>query len=235
MSKKFIFSSAEDEIFIDEIQKNKVIFDSSDLNHKDKIMKDSIWTEIGIKLNRNSKTFTNVKTQNIMSNHSISDEEDTVDVENESHSEADIPNLPAVSFEGKRLRSKNDKLSAILVKRSKERNEISNIQAQNNLLASQNPQQEDEVDIFFKSIAMTVKKLPSQAINEAKLRILTMVNEIEGKYVVPDHTKTIRPDYILPLNINNMAQCPSPANSSNTAASSSSYGFIQFNHDEYKT
>ncbi|CAI6371592.1 unnamed protein product [Macrosiphum euphorbiae] len=33
--------------------KNKVIFDSSDLNHKDKNIKDSIWTEIGIKLNRN--------------------------------------------------------------------------------------------------------------------------------------------------------------------------------------
>lgn len=55
MSKKFIFSAAEDEILIDEIQKNKVIFDSSDLSHKDKNIKDSIWTEIGIKLNRNSK------------------------------------------------------------------------------------------------------------------------------------------------------------------------------------
>jgi len=55
MSKKFIFSAAEDKILIDEIQKNKVIFDSSDLNHKDKNIKDSIWTEIKIKLNRNSK------------------------------------------------------------------------------------------------------------------------------------------------------------------------------------
>jgi len=167
-----------------------------------------------------------------MSNDSFRDEEDTVDVENESNSEADIPNLPAVSFGGKRLRSKDDKLSAILAKRSKERNEmLSNIQAQNNLLASQNPQQEDEVDVFFKSIAMTVKKLPSRAINEAKLRVLTMVNEMEEKYVVPDHTKTIRPDYILPLNINNMTQWLSPANSYNTAASSSSSGFIQYNHD----
>jgi len=140
---------------------------------------------------------------------------------------------------------------------------LSNIQAQNNLLASLD-QKEDEVDVFFKSIAMTVKKLLSRAINEAKLRILTMVNEIEEKYVVPDHTKTIKPNYILPLNSNNMAQwlspansyttaasssssgcmqynndsnsmpqCPSPANSSNTAASSSTCGFIQYNHDEY--
>lgn len=55
MSKKFIFSAAEDEILIEEIQKNKVIDDSSDKNHEDKIIKDSIWTEIEIKLNRNSK------------------------------------------------------------------------------------------------------------------------------------------------------------------------------------
>ncbi|KAL5239470.1 hypothetical protein ACI65C_006880 [Semiaphis heraclei] len=235
MSKKFIFFAAEDEILLDEIQKNKVIFDSSDLSHKDKNIKDSIWMDMGIKLNRNSKTSTNVETQNIMSNDSFRDEEGTVDVENESNSKADIPNLPAVSFGGKRLRSKDEKLSAILAKRSKERNEmLSNIQAQNNLLASQNQQQEDEVDVFFKSIAMTVKKLPSWAINEAKLRVLTMVSEIEEKYVVPDHTKTIRSDYILPLNINNMTQWLSPANSSNTAALSSSYGFVQLNHNEFK-
>jgi len=148
-----------------------------------------------------------VETQNIMSNDSFRDEEDIVDVENESNSEADTPNLPAVSFGGKRLRSKDDKLSAILAKTSKERNEmLSNIQEQNNLLASQNPQQENEVNIFFKSIAMTIKKLPSRAINEAKLRVLIMVNEMEEKYVVPNHTKTIRPDYILPLNINKMTQ-----------------------------
>lgn len=59
-----------------------------------------------------------------------------------------------------------------------------------------------------------------------------MVNEIEEKYlIVPDHTKTIRPDYILPVNINNMAQWLSPANSYNTAASSSPSGFMQYNHN----
>jgi len=167
-----------------------------------------------------------------MSNDLFRDEEDIVDVENEScNSETEVLNLPAISFGGKRLRSKDDKLSVILAKRSKERNEmLSNIQAQNNLLASLD-QKEDEVDVFFKSIAMTVKKLPSRAINEAKLRILTMVNEIEEKYVVPDHSKTIQSNYILPLNSNNMAQWLSPANSYTTAASSSSSGYMQYNND----
>lgn len=142
-----------------------------------------------------------------MSNDSFRDGENIVDVENEScNNETEVLNLPAIYFGRKRLRSKDDKLSAILAKRSKERNEmLSNTQTQNNLLASLD-QKEDEVDVFSKSIAMTVKKLPSRAINDAKLRILTMVNEIEEKYVVPDHTKTIQPSYILPLNSNNMAQ-----------------------------
>lgn len=54
-----------------------------------------------------------------MSYDSFRDEEVTVDDENENNSEADIPNLPAVSFGGKRLRSKDSKLSAILANRSK--------------------------------------------------------------------------------------------------------------------
>lgn len=57
----------------------------------------------------------------------------------------------------------------IMAKRSKERNELfSKIEAQNNLLVSQISQEQDDVDIFFKIIAMTIKQLPRQAINEAK-------------------------------------------------------------------
>ncbi|CAI6356079.1 unnamed protein product [Macrosiphum euphorbiae] len=42
--------------------------------------------------------------------------------------------------------------------------------------------EEDEIDIFFKSIAMTVKKMPQQAIKEAKLKTLTLITEIDDKY-----------------------------------------------------
>lgn len=42
--------------------------------------------------------------------------------------------------------------------------------------------EEDDVDIFFKSIAMTVKKMLPQAIKEAKLRTLTLISEIDDKY-----------------------------------------------------
>jgi len=54
--------------------------------------------------------------------------------------------------EGKK-RSRNDKMSMIMAKRSKERNELfSKIEAQNNLIVSQISQKEDDVDIFFKSL-----------------------------------------------------------------------------------
>lgn len=55
MSKKYIFSSAEDDMLIEIVEKNRVLFDSSDPKHKDLNYKDSIWEDIGKKLNRNSE------------------------------------------------------------------------------------------------------------------------------------------------------------------------------------
>lgn len=52
---KSIFSSTEDEILIENIQKNYVIFDSSDLKHKDVFFKETIWKNISVKLDRTSK------------------------------------------------------------------------------------------------------------------------------------------------------------------------------------
>lgn len=40
--------------------------------------------------------------------------------------------------------------------------------------------QEDDVDLFFKSIAMSVKKLSPELICEAKLRSLKMISELEN-------------------------------------------------------
>lgn len=119
---------------------------------------------------------------------SYGDEEDTLD-ETDS-----IPDLPTVVLHRrKRLRpkfSEEDKMPAKLSKRSKQQNELlSNIKAQNNLLTSQLNRQEDDVDVFFKSIAMTLKKFPSQAINEAKLRVLTMVTQMEDKYLAPANSR----------------------------------------------
>lgn len=57
----------------------------------------------------------------------------------------------------------------IIDERSKERNELLlKIEEQNNLLVSQISQEEDDVDIFFKSIAMTVKKITKTSYKRSK-------------------------------------------------------------------
>lgn len=58
------------------------------------------------------------------------------------------------------------------MKRSKDTKDIIyGIQEQNKPLATsiKDLREENDTDIFFKSIAMTVKKMPPQAIKEAKL------------------------------------------------------------------
>ncbi|KAF0691363.1 transcription factor Adf-1-like, partial [Aphis craccivora] len=140
--------------------------------------------------------------------------------------------------EGKK-RSRNDKMSMIIAKRSKERNELlSKIEAQNNLLVSQISQEEDDVDIFFKSIAMTIKKLPRQAINEAKIKTLTLVNQLENNYsVIPNNTlpqnaSFYRPtaDYINSSPINTYTS-QSSSLSGSYEVPSNSRGFMPINYD----
>lgn len=81
-----------------------------------------------------------------------------------------------ISKSQKPLKSKrqkyNEKIIQILEDRRTERNDIMRNMAQN---------REDEVDLFFKSIAMTVKKLSPALINEAKIKSLQMVFELETR------------------------------------------------------
>jgi len=83
------------------------------------------------------------------------------------------PTLPTSKLQ-KPLKSKrqkyNEKVMQVLEDRRIERNEIMKNMAQN---------REDEIDLFFKSIAMSVKKLSPALINEAKMKSLQMVFELE--------------------------------------------------------
>jgi len=161
-------------------------------------------------------------------------EENLQDNEEEEQTENTMSDLPSTSYAGKRIRSKVDKISVILAKRSKDtKDTILSIQEQNKLLATSMKTlcEEDDVDMFFKSIAMTVKKMSPQAIKEAKLRTLTLISEIDDKYSTPRTAQTLL--YQVPSNYNNnMYQCQlsSPANSYST--STSSQGFLPFNYDD---
>lgn len=90
---------------------------------------------------------------------------------------------PERSLVDKRAWSKADKLSVSVTKKAEERNRtIKRIEEQTQLILNAVNYKDDDIDVFFKSLALTLKKLPKTAIKEAKLRALIMVNELEDKY-----------------------------------------------------
>ncbi|XP_060855371.1 transcription factor Adf-1-like [Metopolophium dirhodum] len=83
----------------------------------------------------------------------------------------------------RRIRSKQDKLAVILATRNGEQKKlIAAIQSQNETILNRKMNEDDEIDLFFKSLAMTMKKLPTKGINEIKLKTLALVAETEEKY-----------------------------------------------------
>lgn len=169
------------------------------------------------------------------------DEENLQDNEKQEQTKNTMSDLPSSSYARKRTRSKEDKISVILAKRLKDTNDIMlSIQEQNKLLATNTKTlwEEDHVDMFYKSIAMTVKKMSPQAIKQAKLNTLTGVFDADDKYSTPQTAQTL--PYQVPSNYNNMYQCQlsSPANpykpNLTYGNSTSSRGFLpfRFNYDD---
>lgn len=72
----------------------------------------------------------------------------------------------------KRVRSSNDRIVALLEARRGEREK---------LLQTLGKEKNDDVDLFFQSIAMTVKKLRPHLISEAKLKTMQLMFELESR------------------------------------------------------
>lgn len=142
-------------------------------------------------------------------------------------------NAPSTSksYAGKRIRSNADNLAVVLAKRSKERDALfANIHSQQEKILSI---KDDDVDLFFKSIAETVKKFSKKGISEAKLKVLTLVSELEEKYDVPEIPGSAynpayspqdnppnpipRPNLFTPYNYAAYTQVPEPQGFSNFA------------------
>jgi len=137
------------------------------------------------------------------------------------------PELSTVPHKNKK-RCRHEKRS-LITKRSNKRNELfSKIKAQNNLLVSQINQEEDDIDLFFKSIAMTVKKLPKQAINEAKIQTLRLVNKLENNYSFVTQPTSFN----IPVQSDNNSS-PIMYNTTQTSSSDGSYeASINYDSDE---
>lgn len=85
------------------------------------------------------------------------------------------PQSPSISKPQKLTnKRKNLKVTNLLEKRSRERTEL-----MTQLIAKKNTDEYDDVDHFFKSLALSVKKLPPQLISQAKLKMLTIVTDLE--------------------------------------------------------
>jgi len=77
-----------------------------------------------------------------------------------------------------------------MTKRAEERNRtFKRIEEQNQLILNAEKHKDDDIDLFFKRLALSVEKLPQAAIKEAKLKALIMVNELEEKYSASNNFK----------------------------------------------
>nr|CAD7404693.1 unnamed protein product [Timema poppensis] len=70
----------------------------------------------------------------------------------------------------------NEKITKLIEERSCERSEILKLISQ---------RREDSVDLFFRSVAMSVKQLRPELINETKMRTLQLVFEMESRNASP--------------------------------------------------
>lgn len=142
-------------------------------------------------------------------------------------------NLPDMFSQPKQLaikergNSKTKIRSDEFTKRSEERNLlIKKIQEQNEKLLKREADNFDEIDMFFKTLAMMVKKFPNAGKIEAKVKMFSLITELEQKYSnlkLPNNPLTIQPlntyEY---LTENNIQPSESDHFSSSTAASANS-------------
>jgi len=169
--------------------------------------------------------------EEVLENTSNEIEDDTSEMFNQ-------PKLPATK---KRGISKTKKNEDAFTKRAEERNLlIMKIQEQNEQLLKREDSL-DEIDMFFKTLAMTVKKLPSAGKIEAKAKMFALMTDLEQKYSVPEQAPY--PLSIQPLNNfenlpqncyvqNSNSDQPSPSTAASLYSGSSCSQFSTFEYDD---
>lgn len=76
----------------------------------------------------------------------------------------------------------------MFINRSNERNLlIKQIQSQNEQILMNVNHELDDMDMFFKTLALTAKKFPSQGKRETKVGMFALMAELEEKYSVPEN------------------------------------------------
>ncbi|KAK4879803.1 hypothetical protein RN001_007949 [Aquatica leii] len=109
----------------------------------------------------------------------LNDEEEknfeSVSIEGSIVSETEASSTNKIVPKSKINTLQKDNLSRLLRQSKQERDKLTETIYKNNNL------QEDEIDLFYKSLAMSVKKLPRHLRSQAKLRSLQVVTELENQ------------------------------------------------------
>lgn len=114
-----------------------------------------------------------------------------IDEERDNNETAnDLP--PAEPLSGKRGFSRSKKVADLLMNKSEERNLlIKQIMDQNKQILEKKEQSFDELDLFFKTMAVTAKKLPTKGRLEAKTKIFSLMTKLEEKYLLDEQPEQL--------------------------------------------
>ncbi|XP_060867570.1 uncharacterized protein LOC132942889 [Metopolophium dirhodum] len=93
------------------------------------------------------------------------------------------------------------------------------IQTENEQFSTEEVNQLDDMDMFFQSLSLKAKQFPTNGRIEIKMKISTLMNELQEKYLV--HTPPLRPQLMQPiyLNLFTNAQMPSEQNEFSSSSS----------------
>ncbi|XP_022172449.1 uncharacterized protein LOC111035225, partial [Myzus persicae] len=194
-----IFSPENDELLIEEVRQNTVLYNSQDLKHKDIIYKDEIWKNIAGKVGK-SMDDCKKRWKNIRDTHNRYKKR--LGTGSASSAKKNWSLAGRVSF---------------LNNVECERNSTSNLSTQQSDLEAADCSIEADIDVGINEfsdeespvspgcsyagkrvrsktdklnvLAITVKNLPNKGINEVKIKSLALVTEIQEKYSTPEQPR----------------------------------------------
>lgn len=106
---------------------------------------------------------------------------------------------------GKKRQKKTENLIEILNKRSEDRNRL--------MQELTKPEKyEDSIDIFFKSMALTVKEFSPELKIIAKMDVLKVINELELQNLKSSDQTSSTSNYVFPENVTSRPQALDPIN-----------------------
>jgi len=131
-------------------------------------------------------------------------------------------NMLEIEFKGKKRQKKTEAFIEVLNKRSEERNRL--LQE-----LTKTEEEKDPIDVFFRSMALTVKQFSPELKIKAKMDVFKIINELELQNLKPSDLQTsgFSNNYMFPENVTSRAQVlypihyPSESNSSEFDVNSS--------------